>query len=225
MILQRAYSSLAGVVSFNILAGIRCGADAPADCAAGFALAITECEKSGLANPQIVRSRVWARDAALRRVASDTRLEALAGARRAASASFIAPERMGDDCDVIVDLVAMNLPQPKIVREYEPRIAPPMFLAADDFVFVSGNTDTSATYQTQIDRICANIAKSLAVARTDWSQIVKADAYVLRSLDLPRVYRDLAARFPCAISVTSVEGYSAPEKLVEIEVTARRTGE
>jgi enamine deaminase RidA (YjgF/YER057c/UK114 family) len=222
MIIQRKWSSLVSIGTFNVIVGFGCSNDPPGACALAFSTALDECARSGLANSQVARSRIWARDANLRKIASDARLEALDGELRAASASFIAPERMPDGIDVLVDLVAISDNRPKQVREYEPRIAPPMSVTIGDIVFLSGNTDVSETFDQQLENICANISKSLKVADVTGEDIVQIDAYVAARLGVAYVYKQIVKCFPCAISITTVEGYSAPEKLVEIEVTASR---
>lgn len=71
-------------------------------------LAVAELAREGIPDDRIVRSRIWARDAMLRRIASDARIAVLARARRAASSSLIAPSRLPAGIDVIIDLVAME---------------------------------------------------------------------------------------------------------------------
>lgn len=222
MIAQRTWSTLAGKQLFTIRAGERLTEQRTDTFAALFERALNEVERSGIAAPQIVRSRIWARDAGLRRLASDARLLALNGARRAASASLIAPERLADGADVIIDLIAMSGEGKKLVREYAPRIAPPMFVALDGLVFLSGNTDVSATFADQLNRICLNIATALASAGTQLEKITHVDAYIATRLDWTQARHAIGARFPVPVEITTVEGFSAPEKLIEIEVTAQR---
>ena len=221
MTVQRTWSELAGHDQFNVVLGGACAGDADAACARLFANALEEVGRSGFASTQIVRSRIWARSAELRQSASNARLKALAVERRAASASFIAPERLPAGIDVLVDLVALSSAGRKQVREYAPQIAPPMFVTLENLVFVSGVTDTSDSFDAQLDRICAGIAANLSAAGAAWSGIVRADAYIARRLDWSAVRNAVCARFPCSPALTSVEGYSAPQKLIEIEVTCR----
>ncbi len=219
MFIMRNWSMLAGARSFNILVGARGGDDPASAFRLAFQTAVTECEATGLAGANIVRSRIWARDAATRQIASNIRLDMLAGARRAASSSFIASERLAPGIDMIADIVALEGGK-KIVREYEPAIAPPMFVGSGGFVFLSGYTDISATFEQQLEVILSKISRSLEIAGTAWGKIVKVDAYVAQSLDQASAWTAISARFPCPVAMTSVEGYSAPEKRVEIEVTA-----
>ena len=213
----RDWSEFAGAGTFRaIVAGGR-----GVDCAALFARAFDEIGKSGLGPTQIVRSRIWARDAALRQEASNARLVALAGEKRASSASFIAPEFMAESIDVAVDVVAMAGEGGKQAREYEPRIAPPMFVKFGGLVFLSGNTDISATFDAQLGNICRNIGASLVAAGAAWGDIVNIDAYLSRKMAFADVGKAIRARFPSPVKVVNVEGFSAPEKLIEIEVTAK----
>jgi enamine deaminase RidA (YjgF/YER057c/UK114 family) len=219
MTVQTNYAEIAGVPCFNILMGAT--GDLAACCDA-FRAAILACDNSGLAHPQIIRSRIWARDGAFRRLASEMRPEMLKGDLRAASASFIAPERLAPGIDVLVDLVAVSSTAAKTVREYEPAIAPPMFVALDDLVFLSGNTDIAATFETQLANICAKIETSLNAAQAQHQDIRQVNAYVSQTVQPALALAAIEKCFPCPVELTSVAGYSAPEKLVEIEVTARR---
>ena len=217
----REWSSLAGVETFNVVVSGGCGANPAADCAALFARAFEEIGRAGIGPSQIVRGRVRARDAALRQEASNARLVALAGERRASSASFIAPGGLAPGVDVEVDLVAMAGAGAKEIREYEPRIAPPMFVRFGGFVFLSGNTDISATFDAQLENICRNIATSLAAASVAWGDIVRVDAFLSNRVAWSDAGKAIRARFPAPVTATSVEGFSAPEKLIEIEATAK----
>ena len=217
MIVFREWNELAGATTFRtIVAGGRA-----IDCAALFARAFDEIAASGIGPSQIVRSRIWARDAALRQQASNARLVALSGDRRASSASFIAPEIMADGTDVAIDVVAMAGSGGKQIREYEPRIAPPMFVKFSGFVFLSGNTDISATFDAQLENICRNIDASLATAGAARGDIVNVDAYLSRKASFAEVGKAIRARFPTSVKIVNVDGFSAPEKLIEIEVTAK----
>lgn len=218
MIRQRRWSRLAGARTFAVSVS---GRGDEASIRSIYAAALAEVEDCGLASPQIARSRIWARDADLRRRASDARLAALAGDRRGASASFIAPERLPDGVDVVVDIVAIGAAAPKRIVEYEPRIAPPRFVAFGDLVFLSGNTDISPAFDAQLAAICSAIAESLAIAGARWRDIADVEVFHHRSLGGP-ARAAVEARFPVAAAFTTVEGYSAAEKLIEIEVTARR---
>ena len=217
MIVFREWSELAGAGTFRaIVAG-----GGVVDCAALFARAFDEIAASGPGPTQIVRSRIWARDAALRQEASNARLVALAGEKRASSASFIAPEFMAEGIAVAVDVVAMAGAGDKQIREYEPRIAPPMFVKCGGLVFLSGNTDISATFDAQLENICRNIGASLAAAGAAWGDIVNVDVYLSRKMAWADVGKGLRARFQTPVKVVNVDGFSAPEKLIEIEVTAK----
>ena len=180
--------------------------------------------EAGFNDGHIVRSRLYARDADARRVASATRLATLAAERRAASSSYIDSERLPAGANIAIDLVALRLISAgafKHVREYDPRIAPPMFVALDGIVFLSGNTDTAEHFELQLENIRRNIDASLAAAGAGWGKLLEFSVHVSKTLGTGRVTRGLAAHFPEAVHLTtisSVEGYSAPVKLVEIEV-------
>lgn len=183
-------------------------------------------EDAGFSTVNIVRSRIFARDANARRIASDLRVEMLKGALRAASSSYIDPARLPDAANVAVDFIAARAPAEtqKIAREYEPPIAPPMFVRLGDMIYVSGCTDTSAGFDAQIGNIRTYIARNLDAAGASWSNIIGVNAHVSRKIDLSQAWLKLNGLFPelaGSISLSPVDGYSAPEKLIEIEATAR----
>ena len=220
MRIQRNWSRLAGFEIFEVAIAGRVSTDA--DLAPLYAAALAEADASGIASPKAARNRIWTRDAAMRRRASDARLIAFSGDRRGASASFVAPERLPDGIDLVIDLLAIGGAPAKRVVEYEPRIAPPRFVAFGDLVFLSGNTDVSPAFDAQLDVICRNIGESLAIAGARWRDIVRVDVFHHKSLDGAKTRAAVNARFPTSARFTTVEGYSAPEKLIEIEVTARK---
>lgn len=182
--------------------------------------------EAGYAPGHLVRSRVFAADANSRRIASDLRLEVLKDDLRAASSSYIDPSRLPGGANMAIDLIAAKAPAAaqKSVREYEPVIAPPMFVALDGVVYVSGCTDVSDGFSTQLANVRSYIARNLKAAGAEWSDVIGVSAYVSRKIDANEAWRSLNALFPelqGPISLSAVDGYSAPEKLIEIEVTAK----
>ena len=191
------------------------------------ARAVSEVEKAGFAKTHVVRSRLFAIDSAARQAASDVRRATLVGDLRGGSSSFVDTERMPRGSRVIMEITAVKpLAEgaKKTVQEYEPAISPPMFATLDGLVFLSGNTDESATLAAQVDAIRQKIDKSLAVAGTDLSKAVVISAFMSKAADTAAGRKLIAERFSeatCPITLTTVEGYSAATKLIEIEVTAR----
>lgn len=203
------------------------GADIQAQARGAMDKAIALIVAAGYAPGHIVRSRIFARDATSRRAASDLRLEILKGDLRAASSSYIDPGRLPGGCDVAVDLVAARAPSSsrKLVKEYEPRIAPPMFVALDGLIYVSGCTDTSEGFAAQLANVRSYVTKNLEAAGAGWGDIVAVSAHVSRKVNGADAWRSFSALFPGMngpISISPVDGYSAPEKLLEIEATAKQ---
>jgi len=187
--------------------------------------ALSALIEAGFHDDHIVRSRLYARDAEARQLASNARLSMLGGHRRAASSSYIDPERLPMGSSIAVDLVAQRVHRPEVskqVAEYDPIIAPPMYVALDGMVFFSGNTDTSPEFEQQLENIRAKIDACLTAAGTDWSRLFDFTAHVSKTIGPRRAARGLATYFPevASVTISSVIGYSAPEKLVEIEVAA-----
>jgi len=190
-------------------------------------LALIEAE--GFRTAHLVRSRLFAQDARLRRVASDVRVATLVGDLRSASSSYIDPRRLPADAIMSIELLALRAAPAatKTSREYEPAIAPPMFVALDGMIYLSGVTDVSANFQTQVANIGASIGKNLSAAGASAADVVALSAYASSRIEADEAWRAVGGLFPKspeAFSLSSVEGYSAPQKLLEVETTARRPG-
>jgi enamine deaminase RidA (YjgF/YER057c/UK114 family) len=188
--------------------------------------AVAEVEAAGLPAGHIVRSRLWARDSAARAAASDARLAVLAGPRRAASSSFIDPARLPAGVDMAIDLVALSSRAAhgaKVIREYAPPIAPPQLVVLDGLLVLSGDTDRSPGLERQMASIRAKLDATLEAGGGRWEQAISIAVYLSRQLPDGAGRRAFEACFPfthCTRTFTHVDGYSNPEKLVEIEVTA-----
>ena len=123
-----------------------------------------------------------------------------------------------------IDLVALRTKAgaAKQVREYAPQIAPPMFVTLDGCAFLSGVTDMSEKFDDQLVCIRDTILNSIAQAGASPAGIVNIDAHIARTIDPDHAWTAINGLFsaPAArISLTQVDGYSAPQKLVELETT------
>ncbi len=225
--INRTWTTIDGRDAFNISVAGDGKESVEAEAKLALARAVSEVEKAGFAKAHIVRSRLFALDSATRQAASDVRRATLVGDLRGGSSSFVDAERMPRGSRVIMELTAVSplaAEAKKTVREYEPVIAPPMFVTLDGLVFLSGNTDESATFETQLDAIRHKIDASLTVAGTHISKAVVISAFMSKKVNVVDGRKAIAARFAaagCPINLTTVEGYSAATKRIEIEVTAR----
>lgn len=230
MTVSRAWQSWRGRDLLTVsVAGRREDGDVAAQSRAAIARGLAALGDAGFAPDHILRSRLWARNAAARAAASDERRALLSGGKRGGSASFFDDERFADGGDMIIDMIALRAPPAarKTIVEYDPPIAPPLFVALDGMVALSGNTDVSPAFADQIERIGDKIDRTLDKAGAAWSQVVTLSAFVAKSIDPAVARAAIAARFPrltCPIDISSVVGFSAPEKLIEIETTADLRG-
>ncbi len=225
MSVSRSWHSAGGRDLLEVSVAAAGQGDAQQQSRAAIERALAEIAAAGLRSEHIVRSRIWARDAAARTAASDVRRALLAGDKRGGSASFFDAERFAADGDVIIDIIALRAPAAarKSIVEYEPPIAPPLFAALDGMVFLSGNTDVSPAFADQIQRIGDKIDRTLAKTGATWPQVVTLSAFLAKSVDPAVARAAISARFPglaCPIGIRTVDGFSAPEKLIEIETTA-----
>jgi enamine deaminase RidA (YjgF/YER057c/UK114 family) len=189
--------------------------------------AIAEVERAGFSREMVARSRLFARDTPARQGASDVRRATLVGDLRGGSSSFSDAERLPKGSRVIMELTAirpLSAGAKKVVREYDPPIAPPMFATFDGLVILSGNTDVSETFEAQLDVIRGKVDASLKTAGSSLDKAVALSAFMSRKVDFDKGRKTILEKFApakCPLVLTTVEGYSAPEKLIEIEVTAR----
>lgn len=185
-----------------------------------------ELRNHGLSLDNTVRSRLWGRDRESRDSGSNERVKALSGKARSASSSYIAPLHFDSPARVAVDLIAMrpaSSSSAKRVVEYEPPIVPIRFLVYENFVVLSGVTAVLPTLEEQLANILPRIAGSLNDGGSSWEKVERVSFYLHRSqtiAGLKEVFsRHVKALIP-QMEYVVVDGYSAPGKLCEIEVTA-----
>jgi enamine deaminase RidA (YjgF/YER057c/UK114 family) len=182
----------------------------------------------GLTLDHVIRTRLWGRDRPSRDAGSTVRFATLAGAARAASSSYIAPDRFENPAArVALDLVALKTPSPprKTIRENEPPRGPIRYLTIDSLIVLSGMTCQKLTLDEQLEDILPRIGDALTEAGSRWSKVVRMSCYLHRSQS-PDALRAGIDRWtsvtPAELEIAFVDGYSAPDKLIEIETTALR---
>ena len=184
--------------------------------------------ESGLSLADTVRTRLWGRDRQARDEGSRERVSVLSGAARSASSSYIDTTHFESDARVAIDLIAM---QPaagatKVPQEYEPPIVPLRYLTYGPLTFLSGVTSEEGDLAEQVAVIKDRIGGSLTSAGVSWNDVVTASFYLQRGQEMATVDRIFAPYGKPDVTQTDftfVEGYSAPGKLIEIEVTAQRS--
>jgi len=180
----------------------------------------------GLSLDNTVRTRLWGRSAVDRDVASDERFRVLAGKRRSASSSYIAPGHFKTWAKVAIDLVALEPSRKtakKVIVEYVPPIVPVRYIIYDGLVVLSGVTVVVPTLEVAVKQTTALIEGSLKHAGISWRQVAKIACYLRRDHSFARMEKLLHAAAPVqnvSTDFVHVDGYSAPGKHVEIEVTA-----
>jgi enamine deaminase RidA (YjgF/YER057c/UK114 family) len=185
-----------------------------------------ELRSHGLSLENTVRSRLWGRDRESRDAGSNERVKALSGKARSASSSYISPSHFDSPARVSVDLIAMKPAAPssaKRVVEYDPPIVPIRFLVHDRFVVLSGVTAVLPTLEEQLANILPRIGGSLGDGGSSWEKVQRVSFYLHRSQTIEALKELFAYHVKALIPQTEyvfVDGYSAPGKLCEIEVTA-----
>ncbi|MDB5651449.1 MAG: hypothetical protein JWL62_2969 [Hyphomicrobiales bacterium] len=224
--IERQWSSLGARDLFHVSVSGHAEGSLEDETDRAIATAIAEIEAAGFSSGHIVRSRLFARDREARSRASDRRRALLVGTLRGSSSSFCDAERLSPDARMSIDLVAMRPRHGearKIVREYEPAIAPPMFVMLDGLVFLSGITDITPGLPMQIDTIRNSVERSLRQAGTHLGAARLMSVFLAKGEDPQHARALIDAAFgtiACPFTLSSVEAYSAPQKRIEIEVTA-----
>lgn len=204
------------------------GADPAAEARELFHRFDLELQAHGLSLDNTVRSRLWGRDRASRDAGSTERVRILSGKARSASSSYIAPGHFDGPAKVAIDLLAMRpsrSEQPKQIVEYDPPIVPIRFLVYDSVVVLSGVTTVLPTLAEQFDNILPRITGSLKDAGSGWDKVAQVSFYMHRSQDLANLKTIFSDRVSTPIprmEYVVVDGYSAPGKFCEVEVTATR---
>ena len=185
-----------------------------------------ELRETGLSLEHTVRTKLWGRDRESRNLGSDERVKVLSGKARSASSSYIASDHFDSDGRVALDLLAMRPSRPgleKILKEYDPPIVPLRYLIYDSVVFLSGVTAVLPALENQLADILPRIAASLNDAGSSWDKVVKISFFLHRSQKVETLrelfQKTVKVEIP-QMEYAFVDGYSAPGKLIEIEVTA-----
>lgn len=195
-----------------------------------FTRAGAELTRHGLAlDRNVVRSRVYGRTREARDIVSAVRGKAFVGQARAATSSFIAPAHFASGAEVALELYAMAAPTggaPRTVTEHTPPQPFIRHLVWGPLVFLAGMTcETAPTLKAQYEDILPRAGALLRETGCDWKDVVRIAFCLHQDEDPDALLRGVAATVPVALDnaeIEFVEGYSRPNKLLEIEITARR---
>lgn len=187
-----------------------------------------ELGRHGLDLADVVRARLHGATRAARDAASLVRFRHLSGSARCATSSYIDPSRFpGGDGAALWLLALEHAGADKVVVEYEPTQPPCRFVATGGLVLLSGVTSTDPTLDDQLAHIAPRIRETLAVAGERLGAPVTptaVQAWVHRDL-APSALADLGERLGLGgvpLVIERCDGYSAPGKLIEVEVDAVR---
>ena len=195
-----------------------------------FERAGAELATLGLAlDHNVVRTRVFGRTRGDRDTVSAARGRAFASQGRAATSSFISPAHFSSAADVALDLFAMAAPTegaPRKVTEMDPVQPFIRHLVWGPMVFHAGMTNEHfSTLKEQCAEILPRAGARLRENGCDWTNVVRISFFLHESQDADALLAYVAALAPVALDEAEIEfvaGYSRPNKLVEIEITARR---
>ncbi len=114
--------------------------------------------------------------------------------------------------------------------EHDPPQPPCQLVATEDLVFLSGLTSTDPELHVQIQQIRVRLADTLAFAAMQLGRAVRptaATVFVHRSVGLDEL-ADLAEMVGIVgipLAVGRCDGFSKPDKLIELEIDAEAYGE
>ncbi|MGE0653343.1 MAG: Rid family hydrolase [Alphaproteobacteria bacterium] len=184
--------------------------------------------RHGLGLENSVRSRLYGRDRPARDAGSDIRMAVLSGPARCATSSYIAPGRLGPSVEIAMDLIALRPGNglDKNVRENNPPRTPCRYITCGPLMILSGQTCTDPTLEAQVaGDILPRIGRYLGETGSGWDRIAEANCFLHESespKNMRALYLKVAPCLPPRFACHRVSGYSAPGKLVEIEITATR---
>lgn len=188
-----------------------------------------ELRHFGLSLDHVIRTRLWGRDRASRDAGSTVRFATLAAGARAASSSYISPERFDSPSGrIALDLVALKTPATpvKTIRENEPPRVPIRYMTIGDLVILSGMTNQQPSLDAQLADIMPRIGAALTEAGSGWNKVALMSGYLHRGQEPEALKAGIAkwtgGIFPACLEIGFADGYSAPGKLIEIETTALR---
>ncbi len=174
----------------------------------------------------VVRTRLVTSTRTGRDAASKVRFRRLSGSARCATSSYIEPGAFRGSDGVRLDVWALpGAGAVKISVEYDPPQPPCRYVAVGQQVFLSGVTSFAEAFDVQVAEIAPRLAENLANAAARLGRPltpVRLTPWVHRSLTATQL-RDLPARLglpALAPDIRRCDGYSAPGKLIEVEVDA-----
>jgi hypothetical protein len=176
--------------------------------------------------PDVVRTRLLAATREGRDAASKVRFRRFSGPARCATSSYIDTILFPTGDGVRMEGRALEgAGDTKIAVEYEPLQPPCRYVSTGDLVFLSGFTSTRPRFAEQLDDIRPRIAETIEMASARLGRPVRpiaGSAYVHLDVD-PGPEATLLERLGLArvpLTIGRAEGYSAPGKLIEVEVDA-----
>lgn len=180
----------------------------------------------GMRLADIVRTRILAASREARDRASLVRFRRCSGPARCATSSYIDAALFPVGDGVRIEGIALaGAGANKIAVEYDPVQPPCRYVATGDLVFCSGVTSTLPTFEEQLANLRPRIAETLRLAGERLGRVVQPEsvtAYVHRAID-PGGSESLARRLGLPggpLVIGWCDGYSAPGKLIEVEVDA-----
>jgi enamine deaminase RidA (YjgF/YER057c/UK114 family) len=195
-----------------------------------FERADAELKTLGLSlDKHVVRNRVFGRTREARDVVSAVRGKTFIGQSRAATSSFITGLHFDSAADVALDLYAMAAPAGGAARQVTEHTPPQPFikhLVWAPMVFLAGMTcEDRPTLTQQYEDILPRAGMLLKETGCNWKDVVKIAFCLHKDEDPQALVAGVGALAPVDLGnaeIEFVEGYSRPNKLVEIEITARR---
>jgi enamine deaminase RidA (YjgF/YER057c/UK114 family) len=195
-----------------------------------FERADAELKTLGLALANnVVRNRVFGRTREARDVVSAVRGKTFTGQSRAATSSFITTTHFDSAADVALDLYAMVAPPggaARQVTEHTPAQPFIKHLVWGPMVFLAGMTcEDYPTLKQQYEDILPRAGMLLEETGCDWTDVIKIAFCLHKDQDPQTLLVGIGQLVPVDLGnaeIEFVEGYSKPNKLVEIEITARR---
>lgn len=194
--------------------------------------AIADChaalESQGLSPRDVVLTRLWMSDRDSGATLNEVRDRMRRAQFRSASSSFFSRGRMPDGANVYLEFYAlrMEVNADRRIVDFDPPRRYAHYIAAGDWLFLSGMAEEADTTDAQFERAFAQVEAALEAERFAWEDVLSASLFLQRGKATPdwmlKRFRDAAPVEPPVLTFEEVDELANTPKHLEIEIVARR---
>ena len=182
----------------------------------------------GLSARDVVLTRLWMSDRDSGATLNEVRDRMRSAQFRAASSSFFSRARMPDGASVYLEFYAVRIDGhgDRRIVDFDPPRRYAHYIAAGDWLFLSGMAEEAETMDAQFDRAFAQVEAALQAESFAWANVLSASLFLQRGMATPdwmlKRFRDAAPIEPPVLTFEEVDELANTPKHLEIEIIARR---